>query len=244
MSSNTDGLDLYCREWGAGERVAVLIHGQVGESRSWWRVAPVLAERGYRVIAVDLPGHGHSPSSGKATHDQFVDALIRSVPARPDLVIGHSLGGLVLASAESALLPGRAVYVDIDFGPFAVLSEDDITRYTAMLAAAKNERTLSWLVRERSWWSDQDRAVEARATELFDPATAVAWRVSLGGMDLTPGPRCRSLMIRADPSQCVSPQLAGQLQERGFTVRSVAGAGHSVWYGHFDEFLSALDGWA
>lgn len=242
MSSDTDGLDLYYREWGVGERVAVLIHGQFGESRSWWQVAPVLAERGYRVIAVDLPGHGHSPRSEKATHDQFAASLIRSVPPQPDIVIGHSLGGLVLASAQSVLLPDRAVYVDIDFGPNQVLPEDEITRYAAALEAAKNERTLSWLARERSWWSEQDRIIEARAAELFDPATSAAWRVSLG-TDLTPVPCRPSLMIRADPSNYVSPQLAAQLQERGFTVRSIAGAGHSVWYGHIDEFLRALDGW-
>jgi pimeloyl-ACP methyl ester carboxylesterase len=243
VSSSADRLDLHCRTWGTGKRVAVLIHGQVGDSRSWWQVAPALAELGYRVIAVDLPGHGHSPRSDKATHDQFVAALLRSVPARPALAIGHSLGGLVLASAESVLLPGRAVYVDIDFGPFTVLSEDDITRYTATLAESKSERTLSYLARERPWWSEQDRIVEARATELFDPGTSVSWRVSLGGAEMTPKPCCPSLMVRADPSQCVSPQLALQLEERGFTVRSIAGAGHSVWYGHFDEFLSALDGW-
>jgi pimeloyl-ACP methyl ester carboxylesterase len=242
VSPHADGLDLHCRESGTGDRVAVLIHGQFGESRSWWRVAQVLAERGYRVVAVDLPGHGHSPRCEQATHDQFVASLIRSVPARPDLVIGHSLGGLVLASAESVLRPGRAVYVDIDFGPNPALSQDGVAQYTQALAVAKGERTLSWLARERSWWSEQDRIVEARAAELFDPATSAAWRASLGA-DLTPEPSRPSLMVRADPSRYVSPALAAQLEERGFTVRSVAGAAHSIWYGHFEEFFRALDGW-
>nr|BFE86321.1 hypothetical protein GCM10020093_089220 [Planobispora longispora] len=48
-------------EWGSGDRVAVLIHGIMASSRCWWRVGPALAERGYRVVAVDLPGHGGSP---------------------------------------------------------------------------------------------------------------------------------------------------------------------------------------
>jgi len=29
----------------------------------------------------------------------------------------------------------------------------------------------------------------------------------------------------------------------GFEVRSVPGAGHSIWYGHFAEFMDALEGW-
>ena len=41
--------------------VAVLVHGVMGWHRTWWRVGPALAERGWRVIAVDQRGHGHSP---------------------------------------------------------------------------------------------------------------------------------------------------------------------------------------
>jgi pimeloyl-ACP methyl ester carboxylesterase len=47
-------------EWGDGDRTAVLIHGMMGDSRSWWEIGPALAERGYRVVAVDLPGYGRS----------------------------------------------------------------------------------------------------------------------------------------------------------------------------------------
>ncbi|MEV2226577.1 alpha/beta fold hydrolase, partial [Nocardia vinacea] len=52
--------DLHMRQWGEGNRVAVLVHGMTTDSGSWWRLGPVLAERGYRVLAPDLPGHGCS----------------------------------------------------------------------------------------------------------------------------------------------------------------------------------------
>jgi pimeloyl-ACP methyl ester carboxylesterase len=48
-------LILHTREWGAGDRVAVLLHGTMADSRAWWRVGPALALRGYRAIGVDLP---------------------------------------------------------------------------------------------------------------------------------------------------------------------------------------------
>jgi hypothetical protein len=50
-------------------------------------------------------------------------------------------------------------------------------------------------------------------------------------------------MVRAEPSQWVSPQYAAQLESKGFAVRSVAGAGHCVWYGYFEQFMTALEGW-
>ena len=46
--------------YGEGERVLVLIHGLLMNRRMFERLAPALAERGYRVICVDLLGHGRS----------------------------------------------------------------------------------------------------------------------------------------------------------------------------------------
>ncbi|WP_242087223.1 alpha/beta fold hydrolase [Microbacterium lacticum] len=60
---------------GHGPRVAVLLHGLTGSSESWSRVAPLLAERGYRVLSLDLPGHGLSPRDAELT--------IRSAADRP-----------------------------------------------------------------------------------------------------------------------------------------------------------------
>ncbi|MFG1909722.1 hypothetical protein [Kribbella sp. NPDC048928] len=50
-----------------------------------------------------------------------------------------------------------------------------------------------------------------------------------------------ALLIHADPSRYVSRARARELEDLGFAVRSVAGAGHCVWYGHLEEFLEALD---
>jgi hypothetical protein len=50
-------------------------------------------------------------------------------------------------------------------------------------------------------------------------------------------------MFRAEPSRFVSRTRAVELQDLGFEVRSIAGAGHSIWYGHFAAFMAALDGW-
>ena len=74
-------MKLHSRHWGAGERVAVLVHGMMADTGCWWQVGPALAERGYRVVAVDLPGHGHSPRSDQATVELFASSLVESVPA-------------------------------------------------------------------------------------------------------------------------------------------------------------------
>ena len=69
-------MKLHTREWGAGHRVAVLLHGTMADSRAWWQVGPALAGRGYRVIAVDLPGHGRSPRCPNSTVEMFTAWLL------------------------------------------------------------------------------------------------------------------------------------------------------------------------
>src|SRR5690242_517474 len=108
---------LYVHEWepgdvGAGRGVALLVHGITGDSGSWWQVGPELAARGYHVYAPHLRGHGHSPRALPYTLQDWAEDLVASVPAEPDLAIGHSLGGLVIAAAVDRLRPARVVYED------------------------------------------------------------------------------------------------------------------------------------
>lgn len=237
------GMILNTLEWGEGDRVAVLVHGMLGDSRSWREIGPVLAARDYRVVAVDLPGHGRSAADPEADIESFAESLLESVPARPALAIGHSLGGSVLAAAVVRLRPGRAVYVETPFGPGR--ERLDVAAFTAELEASKEARTVQNLRRDRPWWSERDIAVEADAATLFDVATTVSVHANrVGGQDNTPPLVAPSLLVLAEPSGYVSPEAAGQLREAGFEVRTITGAGHCVWYGRREEFIAALDGWA
>lgn len=103
----------------AGETV-LLIHG-IGQTRgAWARVAPHIAALGFRVVSIDLRGHGDSDwaQDGDYSLDGFghdVRAVMAQLGGRP-LVVGASLGGLstVLAAGESpAIRPEAVVLVDI-----------------------------------------------------------------------------------------------------------------------------------
>ncbi len=85
-------------ESGAAGNV-VLVHGMAGSSRTWRDVMPALA-RHHRVVALDLPGHGHSaPSSG----DYSLGAMASGIRDLMDhlgmdraTLVGQSLGGGVV----------------------------------------------------------------------------------------------------------------------------------------------------
>jgi pimeloyl-ACP methyl ester carboxylesterase len=234
-------MQLAGRTWGCGDRVVVLVHGMLGASSAYYEVGPALAGRGYRVISVDLPGHGDSPAAPDADLDLFARSVVETVGAQPELAVGHSLGAVVLAAALDELRPAKAVYVDVPFTQGGSKRTSDELR--AGVLQAKARRTVEVLRRTKPAWSADDCRVEAAAAEQFDVETAVALQVVYDNDSLTgpPSTSVPSLLIRADPSNHVSDERAAELEVLGFEVRSIPGAGHSVWYGHHQEFMAVLD---
>lgn len=100
-------IELAIHEWppmvepadGAEAPVAVLVHGVTGWWKTWWRVGPALAERGWRVMAVDQRAHGRSPAGEACTIDDLARdleaAIERHTGAPVDAIVGHSLGAAV-----------------------------------------------------------------------------------------------------------------------------------------------------
>lgn len=85
------------QEAGAGAPV-VLLHGVGMQSAAWGPQIAALSPR-YRVIALDLPGHGGSdPLPDGAELPDFVawlDAVLRALDLGPVNLAGHSMGALI-----------------------------------------------------------------------------------------------------------------------------------------------------
>lgn len=72
----------------------LLLHGSGATGAVWGPVVELLD--GVRWIVVDLPGHGRSSWLPSYHHDDYATALASALDtAKTDLVVGHSLGGLV-----------------------------------------------------------------------------------------------------------------------------------------------------
>jgi pimeloyl-ACP methyl ester carboxylesterase len=85
-------------------RVLVLLHGFLGSKEIWQDIAPSLS-RSFRVVCIDLPGHGESASYGYVHSMEMmahsVKAVLDHLRLRRYVLAGHSMGGYVaLAFAE------------------------------------------------------------------------------------------------------------------------------------------------
>jgi len=107
----TPHLGMAALAWGVADGVPVLaLHGWLDNAASFGGVAPHLD--GCRVVALDLPGHGHSAHRPPGTIYHFVDYVHDVVTAAEALdwerfsLLGHSLGAAV-ACFVAAAIPDR-----------------------------------------------------------------------------------------------------------------------------------------
>ncbi|MFF3498202.1 alpha/beta fold hydrolase [Streptomyces sp. NPDC003247] len=228
---------LHTREWGSGDRLAVLVHGLMSDHRTWQELVPALTGRGYRVVAVDLRGHGASGRGAYAPH-LFAEDLLETLPRRPELAVGHSLGALALALAVAELQPGRAVYSEPAWrlgGPHGTLDPASFALF---------KRAPRLLIRGlRPDWGERRVAAEVAALRAWDERSALALS-AYRTVDHTPEkPLVPSLVQAAEPSSLVSGEMRTDLVRRGFEVRTVPGATHAIHRDGFDAFLTSLAGW-
>src|SRR5437764_10697535 len=85
--------------------VLILIHGFISSTLVWSPVFLPLADAGFRVIAIDLPGYGYSdkPVTGQYTIDaqaHVVVGLMDRLGIETATVIGASYGGAIAATIE------------------------------------------------------------------------------------------------------------------------------------------------
>lgn len=83
-------------------RLAIFVHGTPGDAYAWGDYL-MGVPNGFRYVAVDRPGFGESGPDGAvaslAEQAQAIADFIRSTPDRRAVLIGHSLGGPIIAQA-------------------------------------------------------------------------------------------------------------------------------------------------
>jgi pimeloyl-ACP methyl ester carboxylesterase len=120
----------------------LLAHGGGQTKRTWKRVTAILAEHGFRSIALDLRGHGDSDWADDGAYDilDFAGDLVAitgGLERRPAL-IGASLGGLAGIVAEGKLAPGSfASLTLVDITP--QMEAGGVARVVGFMAAHARE---------------------------------------------------------------------------------------------------------
>ena len=215
-------MKLWSTTVGDGPKTAALIHGLTGDSGTWFELAPWIADHGYTVTLVDQRGHGRSERSDRYFPEDLADDLVETLPRGLDLVIGHSLGGRSLTLAAERLAPKQAVYLDPGW-----IIPDGLT-----ITPPKRP--------DGSWMSAEELSAllpgfgrahleqALRAVALFDLTHLEAPNFPLATLLPPDEPAVPSVVVVADPSAVVPPELQDRLRRGGYDVRVVPGGGHEL----------------
>ena len=99
-AASVDGLKLHSVSAGKGNAAIIFVHGWTCDLSSWTAQVPEFARK-YRVLTLDLPGHGQSagPADGKFTVGLFaraVEAVRAEAGVDRVVLVGHSMGAPVI----------------------------------------------------------------------------------------------------------------------------------------------------
>ncbi|MGA0569388.1 alpha/beta fold hydrolase [Variovorax sp. VNK109] len=110
MNYKVNGNETYCytgsKPFDADKPTVVFIHGVLNDHSVWILQSRYMANHGWNVLAVDLPGHcrseGDAPSSVEEAAT-FIAALLDAAGAKRAALVGHSWGSLIALEAASQL---------------------------------------------------------------------------------------------------------------------------------------------
>ena len=246
--TSADGLSLYARDYapasGPAKLPVIAIHGLTRNSADFEVIAPLIAQSGRRVLAVDIRGRGRSDRAPDpmtyqpATYAQDVLALLNQTGIERAVFLGTSMGGLItmaLAAIRSKVIAAAIVN---DVGP--EVAKEGLARIAAYSGqpvdtptwadAAAYARKINAVALPH--YGDADWMAFARRTFVegpegapilnYDPDIAVPIRAA-GAKALVPnlwpmfGRLARGrpvLLVRGQTSDLLSEKIAARMRKR------------------------------
>lgn len=245
-------------DWGGAGPCVLLLHGIINCAYAWWQLAPLLAQVGYRVYGLDLPGHGASDLPADHRIDGIaaqVGATIEALDLHDLTLIGHSWGGataLALASGDQAARErlARVVLIDPAMAMSPAYGQQVLPHYLAAVGqapelTAPNSRMANppWHACDVYWRSVALAECRAAAVEGFFTGSGAWSLVERVGLVKVP-----LLVLLAEAGKTVvRPEVQARIDEllerRGQLVH-VAATDHNMFYGAgCAPTLGALVGW-
>jgi pimeloyl-ACP methyl ester carboxylesterase len=240
------GRSLSALVWGTGPPELVFLHGGAQNAHTWDTVALALDRP---LVAIDLPGHGHSDGPGTPAAGQLsaegnaadVAVAVRALAPEARAVVGMSLGGLttIALTAVAPELVRKVVLVDVvpgitgerakhivDFvnGPQSFANLDELLALTTQFNPTRSEASLRRGILHNAEQQDDGTWVWRWArhrTPAADGSVALAGREGGAADGGVPGAGAHG--ISADLWDAVSAIAVPLVLARGMRPDSVLG---------------------
>jgi len=253
FAATVDGIPLHYSTHGTGPATLVFVHGWTCDESSWAAQIEPFAER-YRVVTVDLPGHGQSgaPAADAFSIDLFahaVEAVRAEIGAESIVLIGHSMGAPVIRQYARHYPRHVAALVPVD-GPisaavFVFPTSDGAPPQLPDFSGPQGREMREAMVRGM-FTPDTPPAVEAHVLEMMLSApqeTAVGAMQAIGDPELWADVTIPMPVYAVYAGTAEMPSLEAVRQSvPEFEAVQIEGTGHFLMMEKPDEFNARLDG--
>lgn len=246
-------------ESGSGDNVLVCLHGAGSRADRWVPVMPGLVAAGFRVLAIDFPGHGFAEKRADIDYSAagFADVIagvLDSLGLTGVTILGTSLGGHVgayLAVQRRDLVAGLVLIGAVGVGDFPqefhtppeILSDgsvEGVRRKLSFLVADSEMVTDSW-VREESMINSSTGAREALlsiAGWLDDGCNDARQDTELAKLL----PDLPVLLIWGADDRWTPPSMGEDAQRNlpGVALELMPGCGHAPYFEDPDLFVDLI----
>ncbi|XP_023020955.1 probable serine hydrolase [Leptinotarsa decemlineata] len=141
--------------WGSrNEQPIIALHGWLDNCGSFDNLAPLLVQKGFSLLCIDLPGHGFSSHLPKGQYYylifdgvHYLRRIVKRFGWREITIIGHSLGGSIAFLYAATFPKDVKKYISLDMaGPCGRLDSGRFLEYfrTSIENGLDNETTGEW----------------------------------------------------------------------------------------------------
>jgi len=148
------GIELHYKDEGNG-RALVFLHGFLENLQMWNRLKADLIKK-YRVVCIDLPGHGQTPCLSyvhtMGDMAESVKAVLNYLKMRRYIIFGHSMGGYVALSFAKKYQKNVIGIGLINSTPAADSKEKKLNRERAITAVKQHKKSfISASIKQLFW---------------------------------------------------------------------------------------------
>ncbi len=244
----SDGVEINYSAQGQGEPALVFIHGWCCDNDVWKYQVPYF-EKSHKVVTIDLGGHGQSGLGREDwTMEMFgedVAAVIKKLNLKKVILVGHSMGGPVIAAA-ARLMPERVIAL-VGADTFHNIEEGYTGEQMAQIIANMQrdfKKEMNIFVRNMFPANADPNRVDWVVAKMSsaNPNVAISSLRSLGQYSLIQPLQDSNVLVYSISSDFWPTDFeVNKKYIESFEVKMITGVGHFVMLEDPDKFNEYLD---